>query len=188
VTDDSRPSVDLIVVMGVTGSGKTTTGGALATALGWSFYDGDDFHSAANVEKMSRGEPLNDDDRSGWLTQLGELIDSHRNQHRPMVLACSALRRAHRQHLRLDGPASALIFLRAAPEMIRQRLARRPDHFMSAALIPSQFATLEEPINAVVLDASDAPYVLVEIACARLGLRYERRRLRVGCCSAARWG
>lgn len=132
--------------MGVAGVGKSTVGRALAAALGWTFVDADDLHPRANVEKMSRGEPLDEADRAPWLAALRARLD----QGDDLVLACSALRAEHRLAL---APAT-FVLLDAPDHVIAARLAGRPGHFAGPALLPSQRATLEPPAGALVLDAT----------------------------------
>ena len=131
----SRP----VVVMGVSGSGKSTVGAALADALGVRFVDGDSLHPAANVAKMAAGIPLDDADRLPWLDAIGTVLAAGR-----VVVACSALKRAYRDRLRAAAPALELVFLDGSRELIASRLDR-PGHFMPASLLDSQFATLERP-------------------------------------------
>lgn len=154
----------VVVVMGVSGAGKTTVGSLLARDLGWQFLDADDFHPATNVAKMSRGEPLDEADRAGWLDRLAALVDRLLREGRPAVLACSALRASHRARLRGDhGDAEVrIVYLRADPSVLRARLETRQGHFMKATLLSSQLATLEEPQNALVVDAHAPPATIVE--------------------------
>ena len=132
----SRP----VVVMGVSGSGKTTVGAALADALGLPFVDGDALHPAANVAKMAAGIPLDDADRAPWLDAVGAVLAAG-----PVVVACSALRRVYRDRLRAAAPGLLLVFLDGSREVLAQRMAGRPGHFMPASLLDSQLATLERP-------------------------------------------
>jgi len=161
----------VILVMGVSGSGKTTVGTLLARDLGWEFFDGDDFHPAANVAKMRRGEPLTDADRDGWLDTLSELIGDLFREGRSAVLACSALRAGYRSRLRASRASEvALVHLRGDPTLIRARLAERQGHFMKADLLASQLASLEEPSDALVVDAAESPVAIVERIRAGLAL------------------
>lgn len=132
--------------MGVAGVGKTTVGRALAAALGWTFVDADDLHPAANIAKMSRGEPLDEADRGPWLAALRARLDRGDD----LVLACSALRAEHRHAL---APAT-FVLLDASDDVIAARLAGRAGHFAGPALLPSQRAALERPGDALVLDAT----------------------------------
>lgn len=135
--------------MGVTGSGKTTVGRMLAEYLGCEFVDADDYHPASNIEKMRAGHPLNDDDRQPWLEILREILIEKPD----VVLACSALKKAYRDVLRFDDSVR-LVYLRNDRETIRERLDHRQGHFMNPGLIDSQFDTLEEPVDAITIDAS----------------------------------
>jgi gluconokinase len=143
----------IIVLMGVTGAGKTTIGLLLADQPGWTFYDGDDFHSQSNVEKMLRGEPLTDDDRIAWLDRLEELIRTKLLSQTNIVLACSALKASYRSRLLIDAQVR-LVYLKTTRSLIEQRLAERRGHYMNPSLIENQFAILEEPERAIVLDAA----------------------------------
>ncbi|MEP9391964.1 gluconokinase [Gordonia sp. VNQ95] len=129
-----------VVVMGVSGSGKSTVGAALAQRLRVPFADADDFHSAANVAKMSAGEPLTDDDRGPWLDEIGVWLADHADGG---VMSCSALRRIYRDRLRAHCPAVRFVHLEGSLDVIRRRQASRPGHFMPASLLASQFETLE---------------------------------------------
>lgn len=135
--------------MGVTGSGKTTVGRMLAEYLGCEFVDADDYHPASNIEKMRAGHPLNDDDRQPWLEILREILIEKPD----VVLACSALKKAYRDVLQFDDSVR-LVYLRNDRETIRERLEHRHGHFMNPGLIDSQFDTLEEPADAITIDAS----------------------------------
>jgi gluconokinase len=143
----------VIILMGVTGSGKTTVGRLLAKALGYQFYDADDFHPRANIDKMSQGIPLNDADRQPWLETLRDLVRRCLAEHTDAVLACSALKESYRGYLLID-PQVRLSYLRADQELIRARLLQRRGHFMHSDLLASQFATLEEPKDALWVEAS----------------------------------
>ena len=149
-----------IVMMGVTGSGKTTAGLALAELRGCTFLDGDDYHPPANVDKMRRGEPLTDEDRAPWLDILRELIHKTLAAGQDVVLACSALREHYRQRLAPRDSALAsrihFVYLKINPEQSRQRLQSRAEHFMPTSLVQSQFEALEEPSSALVIDAQGA--------------------------------
>lgn len=139
----SKPRV--VVVMGVSGSGKTTVGAMLAGRLGWEFVDGDDFHPPANVAKMRAGHALTDEDRWPWLDTIARWIDAVRGTGGHGVVACSALRRAYRDRLAAGRPDVGIIFLEGDAALIAQRQAARPQHYMPASLVASQFATLEKP-------------------------------------------
>ncbi|MCW5890347.1 MAG: AAA family ATPase [bacterium] len=147
----------VVVVMGPAGAGKTTVGRRLAETLGWAFHDGDDVHPAANVAKMRRGEPLTDADRAGWLAALHELIAALGARGADAVLACSALRAAHRDVLAGGRDDVRFVYLRVPPDELRRRLEARRGHYMHADLLPSQLATLEEPGDAITLDGTRPP-------------------------------
>ncbi|WP_299028899.1 gluconokinase [uncultured Thermanaerothrix sp.] len=142
------------IIMGVAGSGKTTIGRALAAALGWEFYDGDDFHPPENIAKMAAGIPLDDVDRLPWLYSLRDIIASRLNQERALVLACSALKERYRQILLSGNEGGQVVYLKGSYELIHSRMVERSGHFMKPELLQSQFETLEEPINAVIVDVS----------------------------------
>jgi gluconokinase len=148
--------------MGVAGSGKTTVGRHLADALGWSFVDADEVHPPANVAKMARGEPLTEHDREPWLEQLGDLLGAAAGRGEPLVLACSALKARYRDRLDLPASRSLLVYLKATPELAAERLRQRAGHFAGPELVASQFAILQEPTDALVLDVTEPVPVLVE--------------------------
>jgi gluconokinase len=133
-----------LVVMGVTGCGKSTVGSAIAAAIGARFCDGDSLHSAVSVEKMRRGEPLTDEDRWPWFGRIATFLNSGESH---TVIACSALRKSYRDYLRQGVPNIRFLFLDARPELITQRVATRRNHYMPVSLVESQFATLERPDN-----------------------------------------
>ena len=162
----------IAIVMGVTGSGKTSVGRLLAQQLGWEFADADDFHPSANVEKIARGIPLTDEDRAPWLERLRIQIANWIANGQNAVLACSALKRTYRQELSV-GPEVRFVYLKGSPELIAQRLRLRRGHFADEKILASQFADLEEPEAAVTVDISQAPEMIVAAIRERLGL--ERR-------------
>lgn len=135
----------ILVVMGVAGSGKSTIGRRLAEHLGYAFAEGDSYHPAANVEKMSRKIPLEDADRRPWLDRMAAQIDRWQDERRDVVLTCLALKRAYRRRLIGARPGVRLVFLRGEPALIEDRLKDRRGHFMPAELLASQFAALEPP-------------------------------------------
>lgn len=149
----------IIIVMGVSGSGKSTVGSRLADELSWAFYDADDFHNEANRIKMSQGIPLTDDDRATWLASLRELIQKKINTATPTVLACSALKEAYRAILNADGQVR-FVYLKGNYAEIESRLKKRAGHFMPVKLLASQFEALEEPTNALAVEVT---YTLEEI-------------------------
>lgn len=160
-----------IIVMGVSGSGKSTIGALLAEALGCPFADADGFHPAANVAKMASGQPLTDEDRWPWLDAIATHIATARAAGQPVVVACSALRRAYRDRLRAGY--SDLVFLHLAGEatLIAVRQAARQGHFMPPSLMASQFATLEDPAgeaDAVTVSVQASPHEVVAFALGQL--------------------
>jgi gluconokinase len=160
----------VIVLMGVSGVGKTTVGQELAAALGWRFVDGDDFHSRANIEKMAHGTPLDEDDRRPWLAALARAVDDWIETGQDVVLACSALRRSHRRVLRgrRDGGVR-FVHLDVPADVLAARLRDRPGHFMPRALLESQLAALEPPVEALSVDGSARPEVVARRIMDALG-------------------
>jgi gluconokinase len=159
----------IVVVMGVTGVGKTTAGRLLAHALGCEFLDADDYHPAANVAKMRSGEPLTDADRAPWLARLNGVLTERAGRAESVVLACSALKTAYRDRLLAGIPDGRLVYLRGTKALIASRLAARRGHYMPPALLDSQFAALEEPTDAIVVDVGPAPEAVAAAVLARLG-------------------
>lgn len=151
------------VIMGVSGSGKSTIGALLAESIEGAFYDGDDFHPPANIEKMASGRPLNDEDRKGWLEKIAELIET---ADEVTIIACSALKKSYRDLLR----KADFIYLDGSRELIESRLRERKGHYMPPSLLESQFSDLEVPENALVLDIDHPPEELVSEICVHFGL------------------
>jgi carbohydrate kinase (thermoresistant glucokinase family) len=154
----SRPVI--VVLMGVSGSGKTTVAALLAAALGCQFQEGDDLHPRENVEKMRRGTPLTDADRMPWLRKIAEEIDGWRARGECGVLTCSALKRSYRDIIIGDRYDVVLVCLKGSRNLIHQRVAARHEHFMPIALLDSQFATLEEPTSGehpIIVDVGGKP-------------------------------
>jgi gluconokinase len=160
----------IVVLMGVTGSGKSTIGKVLASQLGWKFHDADDYHPAANIEKMRQGIPLTDDDRRPWLETLARLIDDARDRGDNIVLACSALKHAYQEYLRHHLDLVHYVFLSGSSELIAQRLAARKGHFMDPRLLASQFEILEPPDDAIRVDVSGTPDEIAREIRRKLGL------------------
>lgn len=158
--------------MGPAGSGKSTVGKLLAEKLSWSFADGDDFHSPANIEKMSRGIALTDEDRIPWLQRILEAILQWQVQGHNVVLACSALKRSYRDLLGIHSNDQnvKLVYLKGSYNLLLQRLRSRKGHYMTEQLLASQLADLEEPADALAIDASLSPEAIVSEIRARLGL------------------
>ena len=157
----------IVVVMGVSGSGKTVVGQALATDFGWPFFDADDFHPEANVAKMAAGTPLTDADRWPWLDRLVAEMKAIEERGANAVLACSALRQAYRDRIRRAGDVR-YVHLSGDHDTIAARLAARKNHYMPPTLLASQLATLEAPTDAIVVDVRDA--VPVQVAKIRAAL------------------
>ena len=157
----------IIVLMGVTGSGKTAVGQNLAASLGWQYFDADEFHSAANIEKMKSGVPLNDADRKPWLESLQRVIRDSLKKAEPAVLACSALKKSYRDMLLIDERVR-FVYLKGDYDLIKERLRARSDHYMNPSLLDSQFETLEEPNDALQIDIGSSPDAIVEIIRQRL--------------------
>ncbi|MCC5622941.1 gluconokinase [Nostoc sp. CHAB 5715] len=160
----------IIILMGVSGSGKTTIGKLLAESLQWEFSDADAFHSLENVEKMRQGIPLSEADRMPWLQDLQTAIKHWLQENKNVVLACSALKDSYRQFLVLDSDGSAnakgerikLVYLKGSYELIQMRLQERSNHYMSEKLLNSQFYTLEEPLHTISMDVAQPPQVIVQ--------------------------
>lgn len=157
-----------VVVMGVSGSGKTTVGELLAARMGWPFYDGDKFHPAENVAKMAAGMPLDDVDRAGWLAVLATIIRDGLARGESGVIACSALKEQYRASLRVDPLQVQFVYLKGSFELIWERMQRRQNHYMKAAMLQSQFATLEEPVGVLNCDIAQEPQQIVDTIVDRL--------------------
>jgi carbohydrate kinase (thermoresistant glucokinase family) len=163
----------IVVVMGVSGSGKTTVAVMLAGALGVAFLEGDDLHPPANVEKMKSGSPLSDADRLPWLEAIACRIDDWRSKGVAGVVTCSALKRAYRDILIGDRPDVRLVYLKGSHDLIRERMAARHEHFMPLGLLDSQFDTLQEPgpdERPIVVEVASRPAEIVTEIIRRLGL------------------
>ena len=159
----------IVLVMGVTGSGKTTVGKLLSERLKWIFLDADDFHSSENREKMHRGIPLSDADRTPWLDAIHDELLRRNGEGANAVLACSALKQEYRDTLGA-GLNLEIVYLRGSTEQLRRNLATRKNHFAGEDLVPSQLATLEEPSGAIAEDISHTPEEIVDDIRTRLNL------------------
>lgn len=164
----------IALVMGVSGSGKTTVAVLLSAALGCQFQEGDDLHPAANVEKMRGGTPLTDADRLPWLRKIAEEIDGWRARGESGVLTCSALKRSYRDIIIGDRSDVTLVYLKGSRDLIHRRMAARHEHFMPVALLDSQFATLQEPTpdeHPIAVDVGGRPAEIVAEIVHRLEQR-----------------
>jgi gluconokinase len=159
----------IVILMGVSGVGKTTVGPLLAKALDAEFAEGDSYHSTANIEKMRRGIPLDDEDRRPWLETLSAEIGRWLAEERTIVLACSALKQAYRDILVAGRRGVHLVHLVGEEALLRSRLAQRRGHYMPPSLLASQLATLEHPKDAITVDVAGTPEAIVEQIRAALG-------------------
>jgi gluconokinase len=167
----------VVIIFGVSGAGKTTIGQLLAEELGWRFYEGDDFHSQTNIDKMHHGIPLTDEDRRPWLKSLRKLIKRCLGAGENAVLTCSALKEAYRRHLRVSDNVK-LVFLRGNYELVANQLRQRRRHFMNPALLQSQFADFEEPQpteGVLVIELGRSPRELVQEIKRKLRPSQKRR-------------
>jgi gluconokinase len=170
----ARLSDVFLIVMGVSGCGKSTVGSELAARLGWTFLDADDFHSPANIEKMRRALPLDADDRRPWIDALIARLNSEPQA--PAVLACSALTREIRARFRTEIHAKVeFVYLKADYARLYERLTERQHHFAKVGLLASQFETLQEPECALIIAADQAPEAICEHICERLALSCKQR-------------
>ncbi|MCP3136236.1 gluconokinase [Pyxidicoccus xibeiensis] len=160
----------VVIVMGVSGAGKTTVGRALAEALGWRFVDADDLHPKANVEKMAAGVPLTDEDRWPWLAAIRQVMADALARGEDLVLANSALKKAYRDRLAVDPERVRFVYLDAPREVLAHRLSQRQGHFMPPSLLDSQLATLEPPLHALIVDVTPPPPEVVKAIRRGLGL------------------
>jgi len=169
----------VIVLMGVSGCGKSTAGTALSQALAWPFRDADSFHPQANIDKMRQGLPLGDEDRWPWLAAIAAWIDERCQHGEPGIVSCSALKRAYRQRIIGDRQGVRLVYLKGDRDTIARRLGGRRHHFMPASLLESQFAALEEPHveeRPVIVSVAMPPRKVVAVIIDRLGLALAPRR------------
>ena len=142
----------VVILMGVSGSGKTAVGEMLAKHLGWIYCDGDDFHPESNIRKMAAGQPLSDRDRVPWLASIRSRIDELESSGTDAIVGCSALKEKYRQQLLADTRETRLVYLRGSRALIEQRLRQRQGHFFAVDLLASQFAALEEPTAGIVVE------------------------------------
>ncbi len=147
--------MNIIILMGVSGCGKSTVGEALGKKLGWIFHDGDDFHPQANIDKMSNGIPLNDEDRQPWLDNIRDLINQHLQSGESAIIACSALKESYRQRLKQGCTQVVFIYLHGTYELIRKRMQERKGHYMKKSMLLSQLSDLEKPGNAIEIEINN---------------------------------
>ena len=165
----------VLIIAGVAGAGKTTVARLLAVDLGWAFCEGDDFHSAGNLQKMGAGVPLTDEDRWPWLQGLKRRLDRAIREDRSLVVACSLLKESYRNFLINDLDSVRAVFLQADEHLVKERLSRRSPHFFSKELLQSQLEAWEEPQEGIVVDASQAPAEIVREIKKKLRLNKEIR-------------
>lgn len=158
----------VVILTGVSGTGKTTVGRILAKRMGCGFYDADDLHPPANREKMRRGIALTDGDRQPWLGAVRRLVEQFLAEDSDAVIACSALKQSYRDILTADPARVRLVYLRGSKTLIAQRIRRRTGHFFNQRLLQSQFDTLEEPAGAITVEISDTPEHIAELIQAAL--------------------
>ena len=166
----------ILVLMGVSGAGKTTIGQLLSARLGWPLFDADDFHPPANIEKMRSGTPLTDDDRWPWLDRLNILLREKDSNGESALLACSALRQRYRDRLQAGLKNVRWVYLKGSFELIEARLKARKGHYMKAGLLESQFATLEEPVDAITAEIAAGPEAIADAVAEALDASTQVRR------------
>ena len=152
----------IAILMGVSGAGKTTIGQILSRQLGWPLFDADEFHCAASIEKMRSGIPLDDADRWPWLDRMNTTIRQKEGRGESVLLACSALKQVYRDRLSKGTTEIRWIYLKGRFDLIRDRLEARKGHYMKAGLLESQFAALEEPVDALSVEIDDAPNAIAD--------------------------
>jgi gluconokinase len=158
----------IVILMGVSGVGKTTIGQILSEKLGWPLFDADEFHSASNIEKMRNGIALQDEDRWSWLDRMNAMLREREGRGENALLACSALKQVYRERLARGTTNLRWVYLKGNFELIRERLEARKGHYMKAGLLESQFATLEEPSDALTIDIGETPIAIADSILGRL--------------------
>lgn len=152
-----------VILMGVSGCGKTSVGMELSQMLDWPFFDGDEFHPPENVTKMAAGSPLDDADREPWLRNLHDLITEHLTQGKSLIIACSALKQKYRNQLEEGNPGTVFVYLKGDFDLIFRRMQLREGHYMKPEMLKSQFASLEEPSEALTIDIANPVEQIVEM-------------------------
>jgi gluconokinase len=165
-----KHSPTALILMGVSGCGKTSVGELLSQELGWPFYDGDDFHPQANVDKMAAGIPLDDADRAPWLKVLNNLMGDHLNTGKSILLACSALKQSYRTQLAEGNPGTVFVYLKGDFNLIFGRMQARADHYMKSEMLRSQFEALEEPHDALWVNIDQSPQEIAAQIMGGLGI------------------
>lgn len=160
----------IILLMGVSGSGKTTIGNQLSNDLKWDFIDGDGLHPQANIDKMSHGIALTDDDRKPWLETIRSLIQHGLENNKNFVLACSALKASYRSQLKQDSDQVKIVYLKASEAVLQERMQHRQGHFMPPSMLHSQLETLEEPTDAIALQSDQPVEQIVAQICQAIGV------------------
>ncbi|MHB1688346.1 MAG: gluconokinase [Ignavibacteriaceae bacterium] len=145
----------VLIIMGVSGSGKTTIGKLLSDKLGWRFYEGDEYHPKENIEKMKNGISLNDEDRKPWLMKLRSIIEESISKKNNIIISCSALKESYRKILQVNNEVN-FVYLKGSFEMVEKRMKEREDHFMKPGMLQSQFDALDEPKNAIIVDIENS--------------------------------
>ncbi len=152
----------IIIIMGVSGSGKSTVGKLLGEKLGWRFYEGDNYHTKSNIQKMQSGIPLDDEDRKPWLLNLRSIIEKSLSANENIILSCSALKESYRKILQINDEVK-FVYLKGSLDTIKRRMNQRQNHFMKTNLLQSQFDALEEPALSLVVDVNNPPEEIIEI-------------------------
>lgn len=162
MTGQENSEIKVVILMGVSGCGKTTIGQSLANQLGWLFIESDDYHSEEDVHKMANGIPLTDEDRWPWIKRLHLVLHEHIKQDQSLVLACSALKESYRR--KINGELSGIhyVYMKGDFGTIQERMVQREDHYMKANMLQSQFDVLEEPADAIIVDITQSPENIVK--------------------------
>ena len=151
----------IFVIMGVSGSGKTTIGKAVSNKFGWKYYEGDEYHPVQNIEKMKNGIALNDEDRLPWLLYLRTIIEEAVNRNENIVITCSALKEAYREVLKVNNDVK-FVYLKGSYDLIKKRMEERTNHFFKPEMLKSQFEALEEPVEAIKIDITKSTESIIK--------------------------